>query len=211
MCSMTQGDWDVQGAFRNELMTDENILWTGRPDMSVVFSISDLPQMLFGLVFTAFSIFWMAAASGMLFGPSGNKSLEHPGPFMFFPLFGLPFVLIGLGLLIGPFTYKRWVKMHTLYGVTNKRVLVLTDKPTRKLQAMFLKDIPSIDKSVRANGIGTINFGNITTFGPSSNMNTCNSYNRIQMYPIFYDVAGADSVYGIVNSAKSKALNSSGD
>jgi hypothetical protein len=158
--------------------------------------------MLFAVPFTGFAVFWMAAASGMLFGPHVQRA-PAPGAFQFFPLFGIPFLLIGLGMLLSPLTYKRWARQNTRYAVTSKRVLVLKTKPTRSLQGMLIRDIPNVDKSVRPNGVGTVNFGN-----PAMNMmfqNTGNSTScPVPMCPVFYNIADADFVYKTVCSLKEK-------
>jgi len=46
----------------------------------------------FGAIFTAFSVFWMIAASGVLGGQTS--------PSVLFPLFGLPFLLVGIGIIL---------------------------------------------------------------------------------------------------------------
>ncbi len=57
-----------------------------------------IPMVLFGVLWTGFSVFWMWGASG--FGQGDRIG-------SLFALFGLPFVLIGLGMLLSPF-YNRW-------------------------------------------------------------------------------------------------------
>jgi hypothetical protein len=67
----------------------------------------------------AFAAFWIIMASGMTKGVP--RSL---GPWMLFPLFGIPFLLVGLGVMLGPL----WVYLgarKTVYAVTEKRALAI--------------------------------------------------------------------------------------
>jgi hypothetical protein len=42
-----------------------------------------------------------------------------------FPLFGVPFVLIGLGMLAAPYWMRRKAQ-NTVYALTDKRALILS-------------------------------------------------------------------------------------
>ena len=72
---------------------------------------------LFGIPWTAFAIFWMAGASGFKLPDLSN------GPGLF-PLFGIPFVLIGFGILSSPYWMHRKAR-RTAYVITNQRALIL--------------------------------------------------------------------------------------
>ena len=81
------------------------------------FSVSSLPFVLFGIPFTAFAFFWIAVAGAFRFP-------GVPGPFGLFALFGIPFVIVGLGLLMSPF----WMYLkarRTAYAITDRRALVI--------------------------------------------------------------------------------------
>ena len=74
---------------------DEEILWQGRPSGGVVVRGSDIFESVFGLFFAGFAIFWISMASSM--GAPRNA----PGIFQLFPLFGLPFLAVGLHMVCG--------------------------------------------------------------------------------------------------------------
>ena len=95
---------DLDARVRSELRDHERLLWVRQPRAGR-FARQALPLVLFGIPWTAFALFWTAAASGMLFGGAGNG-----GPGSFFPLFGLPFVLIGVGMLSSPCWFIRQAK-----------------------------------------------------------------------------------------------------
>jgi hypothetical protein len=114
------------------MQSDENILWTGHPDRSRIFSSNDLVIVPFSLVWGGFAIFWMAGASSV-----------DP----VFALFGVPFVLIGQYFIWGRFLYKRWDRARTLYGLTDQRVVVLHGNT---LQSTF---VSSWGRSIRRRGL----------------------------------------------------------
>jgi hypothetical protein len=106
------------------LRPGEQLLWAGRPDPAVHLTPADVFVIPFSLLWGGFALFWTysAAAGGA------------PLPFV---LFGVPFVALGLYMLVGRFVYKAQRKRATAYGVTTERVLVavgdrsLSDTPVR--------------------------------------------------------------------------------
>jgi hypothetical protein len=114
---------DLDNRVRSELRPGERLVWTGQP-LPRRFMRSAIPVVLFGIFCTAFAVFWMAGASGLFFGVGGGG----PGGFdafffICFPLFGVPFVLIGLGMLSSPFWMYRQAK-RTCYALTDQRAIV---------------------------------------------------------------------------------------
>ena len=119
-----------------ELASGETLLWAGQPAPGRMARMGIAP-MLLGIPFTAFALFWTAMAGGMALifhGVGTGLSRNVPGsaplaaPFTlvsFFPLFGLIFVAVGIGLLLSPL----WLSLkagRTVYAVTNQRVLLWT-------------------------------------------------------------------------------------
>lgn len=81
----------------------------------------------FAIVWTLFSIFWFTAAVA---GAISSKSIATWG----MALFGVPFVVIGIGMLTTPYiTYKR--ELHTIYALTDKRALVFSNEGVHELVA----------------------------------------------------------------------------
>ncbi len=117
---------DAQRRIDGELSPGETLLWAGQPSPGRMARQGIVP-MLFGIPFTAFALFWTAAADG--FGLLAGGAVRSSGggafaaPFLLFPLFGLIFVVAGFGLLLSPL----WLYLgagRTLYAVTSKRVIV---------------------------------------------------------------------------------------
>jgi hypothetical protein len=119
------GDAEIPAHLKNrvqgELDQDEQLLWIGQPQPGRM-ARKAIPLMIFGIPFTAFALFWMTMASGILF--VGGNADFGPGIFLLcFPLFGIPFVVVGLGLLTAPFWAYRNAG-RTCYAVTSKRVIL---------------------------------------------------------------------------------------
>jgi hypothetical protein len=120
---------DVRSRIQSELDSGERLLWAGQPDPKRYARLS-LGIVLFGLPWTAFALFWIFMASGGFWGlfDGGMDFPRDSGPFQLisicFPLFGLPFVLIGLGMLTAPHWAKRKA-LRTAYAVTDRRVILL--------------------------------------------------------------------------------------
>ncbi len=99
-----------------ELEPGERVIWSGQPIPSR-YARMTLPIVLFGIPWTAFALFWMAGASGF-------KVPDFSKGFDVFPLFGIPFVLIGFGLLSSPFWTGRKAR-RTAYVLTDRRAFTL--------------------------------------------------------------------------------------
>jgi membrane protein YdbS with pleckstrin-like domain len=94
------------------LQKNEKVIWSGKP-VRKAFILPGLAAIPFGLIFLAFSIFWMWSSASM-------------GAPDFFTLFGLPFVLIGFALTFGPSIVLLVRYRNTEYMITNKRIITQT-------------------------------------------------------------------------------------
>lgn len=93
-----------------ELQSGERITWVDQPIPGRM-ARTMVPLVLFGIPWTAFAIFWVAGAAKA--GGGG-----------FFPLFGVPFILIGLGLLSSPYWTRRAAR-RSIYALTDRRAIVI--------------------------------------------------------------------------------------
>jgi len=108
---------------QTELRKGERLVWFGRP-VPRAFARAARPVFWFGLFFTAFSLFWIASASAILCFGEGMQNAKGPeGIFQFLPLFGVPFFLIGVGMLGSPIWVRRWAK-RSCYAITDRRVIL---------------------------------------------------------------------------------------
>ena len=111
---------ELDARVRSELRDGERLLWVGQPRPGRI-ARQGIPLLLFGIPWTGFAVFWMAAASGLLFG--GGKGGPGGVFSLCFPLFGLPFVLLGFAMLSSPFWLWRKAK-RTCYALTDHRAII---------------------------------------------------------------------------------------
>jgi len=145
------------GPFAGELLPGEQILWAGQPDPSVLFGPGDLFLVPFSVLWGGFALFWEA---GVL--RSGRNGHGVP---LFFALWGVPFVLAGLYFIAGRFVYKRRLKLNTYYAVTNRRVLIRAGLMRHDVRSLYIGSLPSIERTIRRSGTGSIIFGGGSPFG----------------------------------------------
>jgi len=81
-----------------------------------------LPTFLFAIPWTSFSIFWMWGAFEATSSNAKEGAQAAPGFFYVFPLFGLPFLAMGIAMLSTPFWEWRR-KRNTVYLITNQRAI----------------------------------------------------------------------------------------
>jgi hypothetical protein len=157
--NMTQF-YSVQEAFRSELQPGESLLWSGQPDPDRWFAKEDIITVPFSVFWLGFAVFWEYQALRATWFIT-DKPYGPPLLFKYvFPLFGLPFVLIGIYMLFGRILIRRWTRKRTFYAVTDKRVMALVKSGKRSaLQSKSIADIQDITKSVDSSGRGTIMFG----------------------------------------------------
>lgn len=76
-----------------------------------------------------------------------------------FSLFGIPFVLIGLGMLSSPYWMRRRL-LRTAYGITNRRVLIMSPGlfGSRTIHSVQPENILGVVRKDHADGHGSIYF-----------------------------------------------------
>ena len=132
-----------------ELDDDERIVWVDMP-IPRFFTKGSLAAFLFAIPWTAFAVFWICGASGFKF-PDFKEGSD------FFPLFGIPFVLIGLGMLSTPiWTYRAALK--TIYAITDKRAITVTGFFSRTVRSYLPNQLGDITRRENRNGIGDLVF-----------------------------------------------------
>ncbi len=138
----------LQLAMQRELRSGERVLWTGRPLARVAWS--GLAVWIFAVPWTAFSVFWTVMAF------AGAQAFEEAGPLGYaFPLFGTPFIVIGLGMLSVPFL-PLFGASRTLFAVTDQRLVRIFRGPRLRTQSIPGDRVGEIDRSERRDGSGTL-------------------------------------------------------
>ena len=175
-----------------ELDPHEKLHWAGQPRQGVFLRGADLFMVPFSLMWGGFAIFWEYNAVQIAL----VKNAGLP-----FALFGIPFVIMGLYLIVGRFYVDSRQRSKTYYGVTNKRIIILSglfSKHTTTLNIESLKDITLKEKS---NGFGSIIFGQEN---PMMGFMGGSSWPGAKdTTPKFDNIGDAKAVYGIIRKNQS--------
>jgi hypothetical protein len=131
---------------RDELAPGERLLWSGQPRQGVVLHLADA-------FFIPFSLFWLGFVS--LGAWSALASPESA----FALLFILPLLLIGGFFAFGRFGLDLWMRRRTYYGVTDRRILILSGVWNRNVRALNLRTLIDISLTLHRGGRGTLTFG----------------------------------------------------
>lgn len=137
--------------FQPYLFQGERILWSGQPKQGIAFNRSDIIAIPFSLMWGGFAIFWN-------FGVWTSFPNTGTADDWFFKLWGLPFLAVGLYLIVGRFFYDAWVRKRSFYAVTNERVLILRSSGSSKLTSREIQSLPMLEFTESGDGTGTITF-----------------------------------------------------
>jgi hypothetical protein len=140
----------LRAMIESELQPGERIDWLGQP-LPGRLAIATLPIVLFSLFWTAFSIFWVYKA--------GAKEWMAGGEFQLFPLFGIPFVLIGFTMLYSPFWVMRGAR-RSAYVLTDRRALLFRGgwRDTVTVRSFEPARLTDLIRTQRADGSGDLVF-----------------------------------------------------
>ncbi len=139
----------LQALIEAELQEGEKITWIGTP-LTRRFAVRAIPIVLFAIPWTAFSVFWIAGAAGFKI-PNFNQ------PFDLFPLFGVPFLLIGLAMLSAPYWMTRKAK-STAYVLTTARAIVFDGGFSTTIRSFYPDRLTDLRRTQRADGSGDLIF-----------------------------------------------------
>lgn len=178
-------------AISRELTRDERLLWSGRPSQGLVLRGSNVMAIPFSLLWAGFAFFWEYQVVS-----SGNAPV-------FFALWGVPFMLMGLYVTVGRFFVDSYQRGRTFYGLTTERVVIVSGIFSRKIESLSLRNLPEIRLSERSNGNGSIEFGasRMPQFMRGSSWPGVNR----QQAPTFDLIENARQVYNQVRDAQRQA------
>ncbi|GHA30059.1 hypothetical protein GCM10007989_27170 [Devosia pacifica] len=125
------------------LPDQERLLWHARPSATIRMADFATARLPFGIVFTVFALFWMSMTAQMgRMGPAG-------GGLDLFPLFGVPFVLVGLYMAIGIPLWDAYERKNAWYALTDEAAYIATELfgrrslkryPISEMNALELED-----------------------------------------------------------------------
>lgn len=134
----------------------ERHLWVGRPDGARILR-QGLWSYIFSVPWTVFSLAWISVPiSVLLFAKSPDPwGGWGSGAMAVATLFGLPFVAVGIAMMLAPLKAGRLAR-RTVYVLTDKRLVLLTDGKVREVRTVPFDAITSVDLRVRREGYGDV-------------------------------------------------------
>lgn len=172
-----------------DLGPGERLLWSGEPQQGVVFRRGDLLAVPFSVLWGGFAIFWESMAL-------------RRSPYAF-ALFGVPFVAIGLYIMIGRFYYDAYVRKRTSYGITTSRLIIAGGPWRSTVRSISLDTLTNLELNELGNDRGTITFG--STFA-RSRWQGQSSWPGTPSTPAFDLIANAKQVFDLIGEARRAAL-----
>lgn len=100
----------------------------------------------FSLLWGGFAFFW-------------EYSVVSKGAPYFFTLWGIPFVAVGLYIIVGRFFVDSYQRARTYYGVTDQRVIILGGLTNREVKSITLQGLSDTSLNERSDRSGSITFG----------------------------------------------------
>lgn len=132
--------FEFERLMREKLEAHEQVQWQGMPTPHY-FSASSSGAFLFAIPWTAFAIFWM-------FGASQSGSIA-------FTSFGIPFVLIGIAMLLTPvWNYRKSLK--TLYVITKQRAISFVGGRSMTVRSFQPEHLRQVFRRERRDGSGDV-------------------------------------------------------
>lgn len=179
-------------ALRQELGRDERLLWNGVPKQGLLLRGTDFLAIPFSLMWGGFAIFWEHSVSSVKDAP------------IFMELWGIPFVLVGLYMIVGRFFADAYLRKRTCYGVTDQRVIIMGGLFNREVKSLALNTLSDITFSDRSDQRGTITFAP-SVFGFSMLGSAPWPGASKRMPPTFDLIDNARHVYALIREAQQAA------
>ena len=133
------------------LRNGEHLIWCGRPHSGLRLTRSDGVMIPFSILWAGFSFFW-------------EYSVIHSGGPLFFQLWGLPFVMAGLYILVGRFFYDAYRRARTWYGLSDRRAIIVSRVWSTSEKSVNPSVAEQIEIDQLPNGFGSIYFGTRPSF-----------------------------------------------
>ena len=132
--------YKLEERIQRELEPRERVEWKEMPTPHY-FSGTSTGAFLFAIPWTAFALFWM-------FGASQSGSIA-------FTSFGIPFVLIGIGMLSSPiWTYRK--SLNTIYVITDRRAITFDGGRSLTIRSYEPERLQNVFRKERKDGSGDV-------------------------------------------------------
>ncbi|WP_308911451.1 hypothetical protein [Pseudokordiimonas caeni] len=165
-----------------ELSSKEKLIWSGQPDQGLKLRGQDA-------FLIPFSLIWLIVPVGILLSGEENVQNNTPFPFSIIPLI---FLAVGAYLLFGRFLQDAWRRKRTVYGLTDKRAIIISRSGTKSVPIG-----PSLELNFKqhSDDFGTIQFGAAPSFLASANSGSLSFWSGAPPVPTFECVPEGANVY----------------
>jgi len=180
----------VEDELRSHLDSGEKLLWAGRPAQGMVLTPRDWAAIPNGVA-------WLSVAVYIFWPTKAPEPLKSPVPFALFVAMGLLFIGIGIYLLIGRFFADRLYRSRLIYGITDRRAIIISGLRRRSVQSIYLSSLSALTLEERRDGSGTIYFGDQPSY-----LRGASGIGFLQGFGTqFFRIADVKQVYAIVHEA----------
>ena len=140
--------YPVPEAIRQRLAPGEALLWHGQPRQGLMLRPADALLIPFSLLWAGFAFYWEWSV------------LQTDAPW-WFVVWGIPFMLMGLYIVIGRFFIDARQRARTAYALTPERVLIVRSgaRGRGEVQSFTLGTLADLKLTERADGSGSIVLG----------------------------------------------------
>jgi hypothetical protein len=133
-------------AVRGELEANERLLWAGTPARGLRWGSGDFVPVFMGLSAAGIGAAW------------GWVMVTHSAKKVLAAALGMLFVLVGAYLAFARFFADARRRAVTVYGLTDRRVLIVWGGSTRYVQDLALREIHDVSVTEGPDGTGTLTF-----------------------------------------------------
>lgn len=137
---------DADSVIRDVLRRDERLLWSGQPPQGMRLQATDAFLIPFSILWGGFAIFW-------------ETTVITQGAPIFFAAWGVPFVLVGVYLIVGRFWVDARQRARTYYALSDRRVIIVSGIFSRTTQSLDVRSLSDVALTKRKGNSGRISFG----------------------------------------------------
>lgn len=144
---------DARARLGSELAAGERLLWSAQPRAR--HQLGAFGIWVFAIPWTVFALVWESFAIMPWFAATRAPDAVAWGMGIAFPLFGLPFILVGLYMLLAPFRAIGTAR-RTIFAITDRRIIAVTGRAAHHVKSVPVTSIGPIDRTDHRSGYGRL-------------------------------------------------------